>query len=322
MDHKKVKPPARLLLTDITIDPRLRVRDVDEHIAAEYAENVEAAPPVVVWDLDNHYVLLDGHHRLRAHQIARAEYIRVLVLGGPLEEAKLHLAQCDARVGLRRNRAAKRIAIKLVLGTRAASGWSDRKIGAHTGTSHTLVAQVRAELACRGTPESSAVSGKIATGSAALEHPEGVKEGATGKIATEAAHDDGNSTVGKTRRSDRVAQVDGRGGNLARQKKQPAGGDEDERRPCNDHQRDLGHANLEVETASDEDSALFPGVGKPGVADVIRLVETVLEGCADDDERRDALVHLLDTLSEMHTALDVEEIYEPNEGDEQHDVAL
>lgn len=48
----------------------------DHQLIKKYAESIEFLPPIIV---DQHYILIDGFHRLKAHETAKVEEIEVEV---------------------------------------------------------------------------------------------------------------------------------------------------------------------------------------------------------------------------------------------------
>lgn len=137
------KPPSQLRLSEVTLDTRLRVRAVDEDVARDYADDIDELPPVTVWLLGELYLLVNGWHRYRAHQLAGATCVRVVVMTGSYQQAMLYVAGADRQVGVRRTRETKRAAVLLVLSTPNGANWSDRDVAKHCGVSHTFVAQLR-----------------------------------------------------------------------------------------------------------------------------------------------------------------------------------
>lgn len=287
MKTKKPIVPTHLPLAEIVLDPALQVRPVSEAIAEEYAEHLESLPPSIVWDVESQYRLGDGWHRYRAHELAGKTQMRVTILTGTLEQAKLYVASCDARVGLRRNRAAKQAAVTLVLGTAAAAGWSDRKIAAHCGVSHTFVALQRARLAGEHAEKTGPHLGNVATsgdaevaapGNVATPHPVTSQHPARspraldgGNVATPAQLDDGPVIAGTAVSDDAQAQSDQTFDDLV------VSVDEfDESRP-------------------------------PTVNDVLNCAETLLAACEGDDQRREVLEQLLEAFSGMLSGLDASE---------------
>ena len=316
MLKKKITVPTQLLLIDIVLDPDLQVRPVDDAVAKEYAEHLESLPPVTVWVVEGRYLLADGWHRYRAHQLAGATQIRVTILTGTIDDVKIFIAQCDIRVGVRRNRPAKRVAVTLVLGTLRAAEWSDRKVAAHCGVSHTFVGLIRARLAAGIAEDADHQTGDVATtrGDQLAEAPS-----KSGNVATEkgklAETENGNVA---TTRDDKVSgNVATRQGNIAETK----GGNvatadgAQERSVTSAIQGSVdatGDPHEQGEPAScgsdgeeqDEAQGLFQESERLTVNAILNSVEAFLEACDDDYERREALSQLLDAFSGMLSVLE------------------
>jgi len=291
---KKKAPtvPTHLALADIVLEPALQVRPVSDEIAEEYAEHVELLPPVIVWDVDGQYLLADGWHRRRAHELADRTEIKVQILQGTLEQAKLYVAMCDVRVGVRRNRAAKRAAVLLVLGTSDGAEWSDRKIGAHCGVSHTFVGLVRARLAAGTGEEGDAAGATAPTAERAEESPEG------GNVATVV-------TRGEPSRLATGGNVAIEVGQAALEATEPS--DPQQGAGVAGDPRDGDEATLLGDSEDVDEEPSEPH--EPTVNAVLDQVELLLGVCGGDDERRETLGHLLEALTGMLAAL------EPGEDD-------
>jgi hypothetical protein len=262
---------------------------VSDEIAEEYAEHVEFLPPVIVWDVDGRYLLGDGWHRRRAHELAGRTEIRVQILKGTLEQAKLFVANCDARVGLRRNRDAKRAAVLLVLGTATAAAWSDRKIAGHCGVSHTFVGLVRARLSAVTAERIGTPDGNVATAP-------------IGELAEEPRGDGNVATLVMQGEPSKRAT----GGNVAIEVGHAAPGDESE---------GIEAALLgDPGDVDDEQSeSMFDESHAPTLNNVLDQVELLLGACGGDEERRETLGHLLEALTGMLAAL--EESEKPGDDD-------
>lgn len=332
MLKKKSDVPTVLLLTDIVRDAALQVRHVSDAVAEEYADHLAALPAVTVWDVEGRYLLADGWHRCRAHELAGVTEVRVIVMKGTIEQVRLFVAMCDVRVGVRRNRAAKRQAVLLVLGTGKGMEWSDRKIGEHCGVSHTFVAQMKARLKA-GQPQDAdepavdaktvrpavAVDGNVATqvaerasGKAAVNDNVAVAVAPGGNVATrspESAVDRRGKVAtggGATATRER-----GRGGNVAtdpdassveEDQKTAAGLDEQRGQDTADADADaLGGLEGDADLA---DAPLFGDADRGTVGDVVRQAEALLDACGDDEERREVLGQLLDAFTGMLAAFD------------------
>ncbi|MEI9942177.1 MAG: ParB/RepB/Spo0J family partition protein [Pseudomonadota bacterium] len=326
MLSKKNNVPTQLLLTDVVRDSVLQVRPVDEAVAEEYAEHLETLPPAMVWDVEGRYLLADGWHRFRAHELAGASEIKVVLLTGTLEQAKLFVANCDIRVGLRRNRTAKRTAVLLVLGTDKGSDWSDREVARHCGVSHTFVGLLRARMVL-GHDRTGSEVGNVAT-SRADQLVEAFPDG--GSVATEFGKLlIGTAVVSRNAEPELSAAVTdiARDGN--NDAPRPASKVRPRRQTDNDvvegdaavglhhHQHDVAgpeedgpqNEHGDGESGEEHDADLVLGdalLGNSGVTinDVVQQAEAFLECCADDFERREALGQLIDTLAGMLTAFE------------------
>lgn len=325
MLKKKINVPTVLLLTDIVRDAALQVRPVSDAVAEEYADHLEALPAVTVWDVEGRYLLADGWHRCRAHELAGVLEVRVIVMKGTIEQAKLFVAMCDIRLGVRRNRAAKRQAVLLVLGTEKGMEWSDRKIGEHCGVSHTFVAQMKARLNS-GKPQDAdepvsgdakivrpvvAVGGNVATHvperdseDAAVNDNVPAQAAPNSNVATASAIGSGTSEANETDGGGSVAKE----ANAAPRAKDRRKAAEPEVEARQDEQCDAALDDADppgfLDDAQPADAALFRGVDRVTVGDVVRQAEALLDACEDDAERREALGQLLDALSGMMAVLD------------------
>jgi hypothetical protein len=257
---------------------------------------------------------------------------------GTIEQVKLFVAMCDTRVGVRRNRAAKRQAVLLVLQTPAGAEWSDRKVAGHCGVSHTFVGQLKARLNADQRPDADGTTGRVGadvdspavavSGDVATQVAEGASdraavmdEGAaevapSGNVATsplKSAVDRGRGVAMES--GGTATRRRGRGGNVATAPDAaPAGDDqqavpEPETRARPDGQGDQDSTDADVpgvlEGDADLASAHLFGEGdRVTVGDVERQVEALLLGCASDEERREALGQLLDALTGMLATFD------------------
>ncbi len=132
-----------LIRTDGQTQPRERL---DTNVVSDYAEMLDALPPVTVFREGNNYWLADGFHRHAAHVKAKLEQISADVRNGTVDDARLFAAGANAAHGLRRTIADKRRAVRIVLWHPLAEDWSDRQIATHCGVSHTFVARSRLDL--------------------------------------------------------------------------------------------------------------------------------------------------------------------------------
>lgn len=135
-------------LDRIVLDAGTQMRErVNEAVIADYVEALDVLPPITVMRVGkSRLVLVDGFHRFYAHKRAGRESIEIeIVDGSTIAEAQFAAARSNARHGLRRSNADKRLAIVAVLGLKP--HLSDREIAAHVCVSHTTVQNVRRDLA-------------------------------------------------------------------------------------------------------------------------------------------------------------------------------
>lgn len=135
-------------LDRIVLDAGTQMREqVNETVIADYIDALDALPPIRVMRVGkSRLVLVDGFHRFYAHKRAGRDSIAVEVIGqGTIEDAQYEAARSNAKHGLRRSNADKRLAVLAVLGLK--SHLSDREIASHVGVSHPLVGTVRREIA-------------------------------------------------------------------------------------------------------------------------------------------------------------------------------
>lgn len=135
-------------LDRIVLDAGTQMREqVNEAVIADYIEALDALPPIRVMRVGkSRLVLVDGFHRFYAHKRAGRDSIAVEVIGqGTIEDAQYEAARSNAKHGLRRSNADKRLAVLAVLGLKP--HLSDREIASHVGVSHPLVGTVRREIA-------------------------------------------------------------------------------------------------------------------------------------------------------------------------------
>jgi CTP:molybdopterin cytidylyltransferase MocA len=153
-----------IALSDIELDHSLCVRPVRADVVRDYRQHLDELPPILLGRLGTVLLLLDGWHRYAAHSAAGAPAIKAETREVESRDAaRVIVAGCDVRVGLRRSRSAKRRAVALLLESADAAGWSNRELARHTGTSHTLVAEVRAAHAASPAASRGGADGKIAT---------------------------------------------------------------------------------------------------------------------------------------------------------------
>jgi len=135
-------------LDRIVLDAGTQMREqVNEAVIADYVDALDVLPPITVMRVGkSRLVLVDGFHRFYAHKRAGRDSIEIeIVEGSTIAEAQFAAARSNARHGLRRSNADKRLAVVAVLGLKPTM--SDREIAAHVCVSHTTVSNVRRDLA-------------------------------------------------------------------------------------------------------------------------------------------------------------------------------
>jgi hypothetical protein len=138
---------AELPLAALRIDGGTQQREtINEAVVAEYAEDVDALPPVVVFHDGADHWLAGGFHRYHAHRKAGKEAIRAEVRKGTRRDAVLFACGDNAEHGLRRGNADKRKAVTTLLRDPEWRGWADRQIARLCRVSNTFVARVRQDL--------------------------------------------------------------------------------------------------------------------------------------------------------------------------------
>ncbi len=152
---------------DKTIIELLRLDDIDDQNIIQLREKQSEAtvqeyadiygkhpkgtlPPIVVFrtpldDQRNLDIVADGDHRVRAARVAGLKRIEAEIRYGNHDAAVLYACGCNARHGLRRTNADKRIAVLYLLGRQPWAKKADRWIAEKCGVSHTFVANVRDE---------------------------------------------------------------------------------------------------------------------------------------------------------------------------------
>ena len=113
---------------DATTQPRLKM---DMSIVDEYSDamkNGSKFPPLVVFKVDEEYVLADGYHRLWAAKSAGLKTYPCEIHEGTLRDAILYASGVNSTHGLRRTNEDKKRAVERLLADPEWGGWSDNKI--------------------------------------------------------------------------------------------------------------------------------------------------------------------------------------------------
>jgi len=131
-------------LRKIRTDGGTQMREhLSEDAIAEYAEDVKALPPAVVYDDGESIWLADGFHRHAAFQRAGKSRMLCEVREGSLDDAILYAAGANADHGLRRTNADKRRAVEALLSRPEWAAKSDRWIAKAARVSDRFVNKMR-----------------------------------------------------------------------------------------------------------------------------------------------------------------------------------
>jgi transposase-like protein len=137
---------------------------ISHDAVAEYADAIDALPPVDVFLVVGVPHLVDGFHRLAAHHKAGKSFVRCAIVGtGTLAEAGWCAVKANRGHGLRRTNEDKRKAVRMALESSIGAEQSSRVIAEHVGVSDMLVGEVRRQVeadtrrqvqdSCTSTPE-------------------------------------------------------------------------------------------------------------------------------------------------------------------------
>ncbi len=145
---------AELRLSQITLDPRCQSRvEFMEDYAEELAEHLRAGgqlPPGVAFRMwpGAPYILADGHHTRRAHELAGRKTMQVNVKVGDIRDAILYAAGCNARHGKRPTPADVRRAVLILLEDDEWGQWSASEIARRVGCGRSTVGRLKEALSC------------------------------------------------------------------------------------------------------------------------------------------------------------------------------
>lgn len=124
--------------------------EMNNDVVTEYAAAMKAGdkfPPIeVVYD-GTDYWPWDGHHRVRAAQIANLTKIEANVRSGTHRDAILLSCGANPHHGLPRTNADKRRAVMRLLTDDEWGKWSSREIARRCAVSHTFIDELRSSLA-------------------------------------------------------------------------------------------------------------------------------------------------------------------------------
>ncbi len=145
---------VELRLSQITLDPRCQSRvEFMEDYAEELAEHLRAGgqlPPGVAFRMwpGAPYILADGHHTRRAHELAKRKTMQVNVKVGDIRDAILYAAGCNARHGKRPTPADVRRAVLILLEDDEWGQWSASEIARRVGCGRSTVGRLKDALSC------------------------------------------------------------------------------------------------------------------------------------------------------------------------------
>ena len=134
-----------LPLADLVLDPNLYLRDrLDDFTVERYADSWQRLPPVVVFEVDDTLMLVDGFHRHAAAVMLGRKTMPGEVRHGSFNDALDFAASVNLFHGLPLTRAERRRAVEVKL--KLHHDWSDRKMAEELAVSRELVAKTRRHL--------------------------------------------------------------------------------------------------------------------------------------------------------------------------------
>ena len=134
-----------LPLDDLVLDPNLYLRDrLDDFTVERYADSWQRLPPVVVFEVDDSLMLVDGFHRHAAAVMLGRKTMPAEVRHGTFNDALDFAASVNLFHGLPLTRAERRRAVEVKL--KLHHDWSDRKMAEELAVSRELVAKTRRHL--------------------------------------------------------------------------------------------------------------------------------------------------------------------------------
>jgi len=142
-----VKIPIKDIVRSSEIQPRV---ELDHRAIEDYAENVDSLPPIRVVKVDGTPYVADGFHRVEGYAKAGKHAIPCEVVEGTMRDAVLIATSANKRHGVRLKLADRRRALEMLLRDPECAKWSNYRLAEHTGCSHVLAANVRAELVKAG----------------------------------------------------------------------------------------------------------------------------------------------------------------------------
>lgn len=134
-------------VADIVANKAMMMRqEISKKTITKYAKDMEAGadfPPVICFEIDGQYILVDGFHRCGAYQKLGIEKIQADVRLGTIDEALLVAVRADAHEGLARSNADKEKAVKALLASGKWSRETDGFIANAAGVSRPYVLKLR-----------------------------------------------------------------------------------------------------------------------------------------------------------------------------------
>jgi hypothetical protein len=139
-----------LKIADLKITQDFQAREkINQRAVSDYEYNLQNAikmPPISVVRSGEELIVVDGFHRLHAHQNLGRDRIEALITEGDPETALKLAIGANQTHGLRRSDEDKARAVVLALKNPDLGKGSDREIGKLCGVSHSFVGKMRASL--------------------------------------------------------------------------------------------------------------------------------------------------------------------------------
>lgn len=139
-----------LKLADVRLDGGTQSRlDLSQERIADYAENVAALPPVLVYFDGADRWLVDGFHRWHAHKVAGRDVIAARVVQGSLREAvwvSFGANKEHDSTGLPRERGDRTRTLEKILADAEWKTKTGAEIAAHVGVSQSFVSLMKKQL--------------------------------------------------------------------------------------------------------------------------------------------------------------------------------
>ena len=145
-----------LPVDDLVFDPNLNLRDqLDAETVERYDDAWERMPPVIVFEVEGRWLLVDGFHRHAAAIRRKMPRIAAEIRAGTFTDALDYAAQANLSHGLPLTRAERRRVVETRL--RIHPEWSDRRLSDEMGVGRELISRVRKQLVDAGQLPASAV---------------------------------------------------------------------------------------------------------------------------------------------------------------------